>query len=63
MNLKKVTRRRGAILTPQGYKKLQDARRQSEIQENFGERYTLEELSERTRLSLNTVTKVLYHVW
>jgi WD40 repeat protein len=55
----KATRRRGVVLSLQGQQKLSLARRQSEIQENFGDRYTLEELSDRTRLSLSTVTKVL----
>src|SRR3712207_1521967 len=55
----KATRRRGVVLSLQGQQKLSLARRQSEIQENFGDRYTLEELSDRTGLSLTTVTKVL----
>ncbi len=55
----KATRRRGVILSPQGQQKLSLARRQAEIHENFGDRYTLEELTELTRLSLSTVTKVL----
>ncbi len=59
MKSPKLSRRRGVILSLQGQQKLQEARRQSEIQDNFGDRYTLEEVSERTRLSLNTVTKVL----
>ncbi|MBW4575438.1 MAG: NACHT domain-containing protein [Aphanothece sp. CMT-3BRIN-NPC111] len=59
MNQKKVSRRRGVVLTLEGQKKLQAARRQAEIQGNFGDRYTLEELSDRTGLSLNTITKVL----
>jgi WD40 repeat protein len=59
MKPQKPKRRRGVILSSQGQQKLSLARRQSEIQENFGDRYTIEELSERTRLSLSTVTKVL----
>lgn len=47
------------VLSPQGQQKLSSARRQSEIRDNYGDRYTLEELSDRTRLSLSTVTKVL----
>ena len=59
MKSPKASRRRGVVLTPQGRQKLQAAKRQAEIQDNFGDRYTLEELSERTRLSLNTITKVI----
>ncbi|MEW6496932.1 MAG: serine/threonine protein kinase, partial [Cyanobacteriota bacterium] len=55
----KPKRRRGVVLSPQGQQKLSLARRQAEIQDNYGDRYTLEELSDRTRLSLSTVTKVL----
>lgn len=52
-------RQRGILLSPQGWKRLQDARREAEIQENSGERYTLEKLSERTGLDFSTVAKVL----
>lgn len=52
-------RSRGVVLTRQGWQKLQDAIRESETQKNSGDRYTFEELSERTGLGLSTVTKVL----
>lgn len=52
-------RRRGVVLTPQGQAKLNAARRQVEQDENFGQRFTLEELCDRTQLSLKTITKVL----
>lgn len=52
-------RKRGVILSSQGLKKLQDARYEAESQKNYGERYTLEALSERTGLDLSTVAKVL----
>ncbi|QQE67544.1 hypothetical protein GFS31_42570 (plasmid) [Leptolyngbya sp. BL0902] len=52
-------RQRGVVLTPQGQAKLSAARRQVEQAENFGQRFTLEELCERTQLSLKTITKVL----
>ncbi|MFQ4137739.1 NB-ARC domain-containing protein [Nodosilinea sp. PGN35] len=52
-------RRRGVTLTPQGLQKLQQAQRQIELQSNYGQRLTLEELSDRTQLSLKTITKVL----
>jgi class 3 adenylate cyclase len=51
-------RKRGVILTVQGWQRLQSAKRQSEIQDNSGNPYTLEELHERTHLSLNTLTKI-----
>lgn len=52
-------RSRGVVLTRQGWQKLQDAIRESETQEKSGDKYTFEELSERTGLGLSTVTKVL----
>ncbi len=52
-------RKRGVILTPEGYRRLQEARRQIERQENLGGRYSLENLSERTGLAPRTVTRVL----
>jgi uncharacterized protein (DUF4213/DUF364 family) len=55
----KPKRRRGVILSSQGQQRLSLAKRQAEIQKNFGDRYTLEELSEHTRLSLSTVTQVV----
>lgn len=51
-------RRRGVILTLQGWQRLQVAKRQSEIQEKSGNSYTLEELSDRTHLSFNTLTRI-----
>jgi class 3 adenylate cyclase len=51
-------RKRGVILTLQGWHRLQAAKRQSEIQDNSGNAYTLEELRERTTLSPNTLTKI-----
>ncbi|HAX76695.1 MAG TPA: family 3 adenylate cyclase [Cyanobacteria bacterium UBA11372] len=51
-------RKRGVILTPQGWQRLQAAKRQSEIEENSRKPYTLEELSDRTSLSTNTLTKI-----
>lgn len=59
MDVQKQKRSRGVVLTPQGWQKVQDAIRESEIQENSGDRYTLNELSERTGLGLSTVTRVL----
>lgn len=51
-------RKRGVVLTLQGWQRLRAAQRQSEIQENFGNSYTLEELSRRTHLSPNTLTRI-----
>lgn len=51
-------RRRGIISTPQGWQRLQAAKRHSEIRENSGNLYTLEDLRDRTNLSLNTLTKI-----
>jgi len=56
---KRVLRRRGVLLTPHGQGKLNAARRQMELQDNQGQRFTLEELCHRTQLSLKTITKVL----
>ena len=51
-------RKRGVVLTLQGWQRLQRAQRQWEIQENTGNSYTLEELSELSGLSPNTIAKV-----
>jgi hypothetical protein len=51
-------RKRGVILTPQGWNKLQQAKSEAELEENSGYRYTLEALSERTGLSVDTVLRV-----
>ena len=51
-------RRRGVILTLQGWQRLEAAKRHSEIQENAGNPYTLEGLSERVNLSINTLIKI-----
>ena len=52
-------RRRGVILTPQGQQKLRAAIAEIEQAENFGQKLTLEELSDRTGLDAGTVAKVL----
>jgi class 3 adenylate cyclase/transcriptional regulator with XRE-family HTH domain len=51
-------RKRGVVLTLQGLQRLLAAKRQSEIQVNSGDAYTLEELSARTNLSPNTLTRI-----
>jgi hypothetical protein len=52
-------RRRGIVLTPSGLQKLLEAKAAAEFAENQGNRYTLEALSERTGLAVDTLTKVL----
>jgi hypothetical protein len=52
-------RRRGVVLTPGGLEKLNEAKEEAEYQEKRGNRFTLEELSERTALSVDTITKIL----
>jgi hypothetical protein len=52
------SRRRGVILTPQGLQKLQDAKSESESDENFGKRYSRETLGFRAGLDSDTVAKV-----
>lgn len=54
----KQKRRRGVILTDQGLEKLQKAKIEAEYQENQGNRYTLEALSEKTGLAIDTLMKV-----
>ncbi len=58
MNSAKPRRKRGVILTSIGWEKLQRSIRESEIRDNFGFRYTWEELSDRTRLDPDTIAKV-----
>ncbi len=55
---RKTSRRRGATLTISGYQKLQAARWEAEQLANFGDRYTKEELSRLTGLSLKTISKI-----
>jgi hypothetical protein len=58
MHQPKFRRNRGVILTSQGWNKLQKAKSEAEFEENSGYRYTLEELSERTNLSVDTLHRV-----
>ena len=50
-------RKRGVILSPVGWQRLQEAQAQSEIKANGGQPYTLEDLNELTGLSSHTLTK------
>lgn len=54
---KNYLRRRGATLTAQGSIKLNQAKAEVEIEQNF-KRYTLETLSEETGLTPNTLSKI-----
>ncbi len=58
MRVSNNRRRRGAILTEIGDRKLQAARQAAERVQNFGDRYTNEELAELTGLSLKTIAKI-----
>ncbi len=59
MDRHKQRRKRGVILTPKGLQKLAEARRELEIEENNGDKFTLEELSDRAKLAPFTIAKVL----
>ncbi|BAZ32752.1 WD-40 repeat protein [Cylindrospermum sp. NIES-4074] len=51
-------RRRGVILTLKGWDKFQAAKTQTEFNENAGDCFSLEELSDRTRLALHTISRI-----
>jgi AAA-like domain len=53
-----VKRKRGVLLSPKGWQRLQAAEQQLSQQEHTGKPYTLQELSERTGLSSNTLARV-----
>lgn len=55
----KQKRKRGLILTPEGLQKLQSAKLSAELNENYGTRFTLEDLSDRIGMNTATVSKVL----
>ena len=57
----KSKRKRGVFLTTIGNQKLKEARCQCEREHNFGDRYTIEALSEVTGLAPNTINKIFYH--
>lgn len=58
MILHRHSRKRGVILTQQGLQKLQNAKSESESNDNFDKRYTLETLGFRTGLDPDTIAKV-----
>ncbi len=55
----KKKRLRGVLLTETGIGRLQEAKIQAEFDKNRGNRYTLESLSEKTGLSVDTCNKIL----
>ncbi|MGF1487307.1 MAG: AAA-like domain-containing protein [Prochloraceae cyanobacterium] len=59
MTQQKNTRNRGVILTNSGIQKFQTAKSQLELATNEGKRYTLEDLSDRTGLAVDTLMKVI----
>ncbi|WP_375501478.1 NB-ARC domain-containing protein, partial [uncultured Nostoc sp.] len=59
MTLQNWRRKRGVALTNKGLQKIKEAKHQSEARENFGNRYTLEEMSARSGLYSATISKVL----
>ena len=59
MSKTRQRRRRGVILTLEGLQALKQARAQTEYENNFGERYTYEKLSELTNLDLHTIKRIL----
>jgi len=58
MILHRHSRKRGVILTQQGLQKLENAKSESESNDNFDKRYTLETLGFRTGLDPDTIAKV-----
>ena len=59
MNNKKQKRRRGIILTREGWQKFQNAKLEWELQDNKGYKFTLEELGDRASLTTATLRKIL----
>lgn len=54
----KSKRKRGVILSPDGWQRLQLAQSQSENQSNASAAYTIEDLNQLTGLSSHTITKI-----
>ncbi len=53
-----IKRKRGIVLSPRGWQRLQAAEQRAVSQANYGKPYTLQELSDRTGLSPNTLARV-----
>jgi len=60
MNQKRFRRKRGVVLTSEGLARFQEAKSDAEFEENSGKRYTLEDLSNRTGLAIDTLMKVFH---
>ena len=60
INRPKPRRKRGVVLTSEGLAKFHEAKSNAEFEENSGNRYTLEDLSNRTGLAIDTLMKVLH---
>lgn len=58
-SLSKRKRDRGVILTHQGWQKLQRAKQAEEVQHNYSQHFTFEQLSNRTGLSQQTISRIL----
>ncbi|MFB2770525.1 AAA-like domain-containing protein [Pelatocladus sp. BLCC-F211] len=58
MEISKATRRRGVMLTSVGLKRLQAAILRVEIAENNGNRFSMEQLSDRIKISTKTLTRL-----
>ncbi|MGL4882513.1 MAG: NB-ARC domain-containing protein, partial [Waterburya sp.] len=59
MNKKKSERSRGIILTREGWQKFQNSKLEWEVRDNKGDRFTLEDLSDRAGLTTATLRKIL----
>jgi len=55
----KLSRRRGIVFTPKGFQKFRQAKLIAEIDSQLGKAHTLEIISEKTGLAVNTLSKVL----
>jgi transcriptional regulator with XRE-family HTH domain len=51
-------RKRGVILSPLGWQRFQVAKQQAEAEETLGKHFTQQDLSDRTALSLNTLSRI-----
>jgi WD40 repeat protein/transcriptional regulator with XRE-family HTH domain len=49
---------RGIVLSPHGWQRFQAAKQQAESEETWNKRFTQEDLSDRTGLSLNTIARI-----
>lgn len=58
MEIPKQRRKRGVILTAEALDRLQAAKSEIEFRENSGKRFTLEDMSDRTGLSVDTLMKI-----